>query len=41
MGGPDDPNNLIELTIAEYAEAHRILWETTMGNVSITKRELG
>jgi hypothetical protein len=27
MGGSDDPSNLIELTIEEHAEAHRILWE--------------
>jgi hypothetical protein len=27
MGGTDDPSNLIELTIEEHAEAHRILWE--------------
>jgi len=28
MGGTDDPTNLIDLTIPEHAEAHRILWET-------------
>ena len=28
MGGTDDPNNLIELTIEEHAEAHRVLWKT-------------
>ena len=28
MGGTDDPSNLIELTIEEHAEAHRILYET-------------
>lgn len=28
MGGTDDPANLIELTIEEHAEAHRLLWET-------------
>lgn len=27
MGGTDDPSNLIELTIEEHAEAHRLLWE--------------
>jgi hypothetical protein len=27
-GGTDDPLNLIELTIEEHAEAHRILYET-------------
>jgi hypothetical protein len=27
MGGSDDHCNLIELTVAEHAEAHRILWE--------------
>ena len=27
MGGTDDPNNLVELTIEEHAEAHRILYE--------------
>lgn len=27
MGGSDDPSNLIELTIEEHAEAHRILYE--------------
>ena len=27
MGGTDDPENLIELTIEEHAEAHRILFE--------------
>lgn len=27
MGGTDDPTNLIELTIEEHAEAHRILYE--------------
>jgi hypothetical protein len=26
-GGTDDPSNLVELTIAEHAEAHRILFE--------------
>lgn len=26
-GGTDDPSNLIELTIPEHAEAHRVLWE--------------
>lgn len=28
MGGTNDPSNLIELTIEEHAEAHRILYET-------------
>jgi hypothetical protein len=27
MGGSNDPSNLIELTVEEHAEAHRILWE--------------
>ena len=27
MGGTDDPSNLIELTMEEHAEAHRILYE--------------
>jgi hypothetical protein len=27
LGGTDDPSNLTELTIAEHAEAHRILYE--------------
>lgn len=27
MGGTDDPSNLIELTVEEHAEAHRLLWE--------------
>lgn len=27
MGGSDDPSNLVELTVEEHAEAHRILWE--------------
>ncbi len=27
MGGTDDPSNLIELTVADHAEAHRLLWE--------------
>ena len=27
-GGTDDPENLIELSVMEHAEAHRILWET-------------
>jgi hypothetical protein len=27
-GGTDDPSNLIELTIEEHAEAHKLLWET-------------
>lgn len=26
-GGTDDPSNLVELTVEEHAEAHRILWE--------------
>lgn len=28
MGGTDNPENLIELTLEEHAEAHRILFET-------------
>lgn len=27
MGGTDDPSNLVELTIQEHAEAHRLLFE--------------
>ena len=27
MGGSDDPSNLIDLTIEEHAEAHRVLYE--------------
>lgn len=27
MGGTDDPSNLIELSVEEHAEAHRILYE--------------
>ncbi len=27
LGGTDDPENLIELTVEEHAEAHRILYE--------------
>ena len=27
MGGSDDPENLIKLTLEEHAEAHRILYE--------------
>lgn len=27
MGGSDDPSNLIELTIEEHAEAHKVLYE--------------
>lgn len=27
MGGTDDPSNLIELTVEEHAEAHKVLWE--------------
>lgn len=27
-GGTDDANNLIELTVSEHAEAHRVLYET-------------
>ena len=27
MGGTDDPPNLVELTVEEHAEAHRLLWE--------------
>jgi hypothetical protein len=26
-GGTDDPSNLIELSVEDHAEAHRILWE--------------
>jgi hypothetical protein len=27
LGGTDDPSNLIELTVDEHAEAHRVLYE--------------
>lgn len=27
MGGTDDPDNLVELTVEEHAEAHKKLWE--------------
>jgi len=27
MGGTDEPENLIELTVEEHAEAHKKLWE--------------
>lgn len=27
MGGTDNPNNLVELTVEEHAEAHRLLYE--------------
>jgi len=27
VGGTDDPSNIVELTIAEHAEAHRLLYE--------------
>lgn len=27
LGGSDDPNNLIELTVEEHAEEHRLLYE--------------
>ena len=27
MGGTNDPSNLIELSIEDHADAHRILWE--------------
>ena len=27
MGGTDDPENLIELTVEEHAEVHKKLWE--------------
>ena len=27
MGGSDDDNNIIELTIEEHAQAHKILFE--------------
>lgn len=26
-GGTDDPSNLVRLTVAEHADAHRLLWE--------------
>jgi hypothetical protein len=28
IGGTDDPSNLVELTIEEHSEAHRVLYET-------------
>ena len=28
MGGSNDPSNLVELTVEEHAEAHRVLYET-------------
>jgi hypothetical protein len=28
VGGTNDPSNLVELTIEEHAEAHRVLYET-------------
>ena len=27
MGGTDDPDNIVELTVEEHAEAHRKLYE--------------
>jgi hypothetical protein len=27
MGGTDDPDNLVELTVEEHAEAHKKLWK--------------
>lgn len=27
MGGTDNPDNIIELTIEEHANAHKLLWE--------------
>ena len=27
MGGTDDPSNIVELTVEEHAEAHRVLYE--------------
>ena len=27
MGGTDDPDNLVELSVADHAEAHRVLYE--------------
>jgi hypothetical protein len=27
MGGTDDPSNIIELSVKEHAEAHKLLWE--------------
>ena len=27
MGGSDDPENIIELSVDEHAEAHRLLYE--------------
>jgi len=27
MGGTDEPSNLIELTVEEHANAHKLLWE--------------
>ena len=28
MGGSNNPSNIVELTIEEHAEAHRVLYET-------------
>lgn len=28
MGGTDDPDNIVELSVEEHAEAHRLLYET-------------
>jgi hypothetical protein len=27
LGGTDDPSNLVELTVEQHAEAHRLLYE--------------
>jgi hypothetical protein len=27
MGGSNDPSNIVELTVEEHADAHRLLWE--------------
>ena len=48
MGGTDEPENLVELTPAEHAEAHRVLYEehgreedrlAWMGLAGYTKKE--
>lgn len=51
-GGTDDPSNLVELTVEEHAEAHRILyeqherwqdfiaWKTLSGQMSLTEASI-
>lgn len=52
MGGSDDPSNLIELSVEEHAEAHRVLyenykkwedyiaWKTLSGQISMSEAKL-